>query len=82
MSCTMFVADFATQFQKTLGVKPVLYQELNAAVNAAGVLDGRDVLWDLYEGLMRFLLNVRPPFASYTFTPRTAVSLSWLSLAQ
>jgi hypothetical protein len=59
MSCTMFVADFASQFSKTLALKPVTYQELNAAINAEGLLDGRDVLWDLYEGLMRFLLNVR-----------------------
>jgi hypothetical protein len=59
LSCTMFVADFTTQFSKALGVKPVMYQELNAAICAPRVLDGRDVLWDLYEGLMRFLLNVR-----------------------
>lgn len=59
MSATMFVADFATTFQQPLGLAcPVSFRQLQEAIGAEGHLDGREVLWELYEGLMRFLLNV------------------------
>lgn len=64
VSRTMFVADFATQFGELLAVRPVGYQELQAVVSAEGSSDAREPLWELYEGLMRFLLNVRPRPAS------------------
>ena len=61
MSATMFVADFASTFQLPLGLpRPVSFRQLQEAITAEGQLDGREVLWELYEGLMRFLLNVRP----------------------
>ncbi len=58
LSRTMFVADFATQFAHWLGVRPVGYRELAAAIEAPGTGAIREPLWELYEGLMRFLLNV------------------------
>ena len=61
ISCTMFVADFASHFARQLGTSPVSYASLVAAASAQGVLPGREPLWDLYEGLMRFVLNVRNP---------------------
>ena len=60
LTCTMFVADFSSQFAMTLGLQPVSYRQLHAALTAEGVLSSREALWDLYESLMRFLLNVRP----------------------
>ncbi|BDA46316.1 probable Bromodomain adjacent to zinc finger domain protein 1A at N-terminal half [Coccomyxa sp. Obi] len=57
LSRTMFVADFATQFAHWLGVRPVGYRELAAAIEAPGTGAIREPLWQLYEGLMRFLLN-------------------------
>ncbi len=63
MSATMFVADFASTFQLPLGLlRPVSFRQLQKAITAEGQLDGREALWELYEGLMRFLLNVRPRF--------------------
>ena len=60
LSRTMFVADFASQFCELLGVRPVGFQELQAAIVGNGSAATREPLWELYEGLMRFLLNVRP----------------------
>ena len=59
MSATMFVADFASTFHHPLGLpRAVNFKQLQDAIAAEGQLDGREVLWELYEGLMRFLLNV------------------------
>ncbi|CAL5227755.1 g10774 [Coccomyxa viridis] len=58
MSATMFVADFASTFHHPLGLpRAVNFKQLQDAIAAEGQLDGREVLWELYEGLMRFLLN-------------------------
>lgn len=59
LSRTMFVADFASQFCELLAVRPVGYQELQAAIVGNGTGATREPLWEIYEGLMRFLLNVR-----------------------
>jgi hypothetical protein len=66
----MYVADFASHFSIQLGVRPVSYAELAPALAAAGALAGREPLWDLYEGLMRFVLNVRAPPACRAFFGR------------
>ena len=61
MSATMYVADFASTFHLPLGLpQPVHFRQLQDAIAAEGQLDGREALWELYEGIMRFLLNVRP----------------------
>ena len=61
MSAAMFVADFASTFHHPLGLpRAVNFRQLQDAIVAEGQLDGREVLWELYEGLMRFLLNVSP----------------------
>ena len=55
----MFVADFASTFHQPLGLPhTVNFRQLQEAIAAEGQLDGREVLWELYEGLARFLLNV------------------------
>ncbi|CAK0750991.1 hypothetical protein CVIRNUC_002033 [Coccomyxa viridis] len=58
MSATMYVADFASTFHLPLGLpQPVHFRQLQDAIAAEGQLDGREALWELYEGIMRFLLN-------------------------
>ncbi len=42
LSRTMFVADFATQFAHWLGVRPIGYRELAAAIEASGTGRIRD----------------------------------------
>lgn len=74
ISCAMFVADFASHFSIQLGVRPVSFAQLAPAIAAQGELTGREPLWDLYEGLMRFVLNVR-------FGPSLCLSRGFLSLA-
>ena len=71
MSATMFVADFASTFHHPLGLpRAVNFRQLQDAIAAEGQLDGRDVLWELYEGLMRFLLNVSPKQLFFLKFPR------------
>ena len=61
MSAILFVADFASTFHQPLGLpRAVNFRQLQDAIAAEGQLDGREVLWELYEGLARFLLNVSP----------------------
>lgn len=61
MSDAMFVADFASTFHQPLALPRIVnFRQLQDAIAAEGELEGREVLWELYEGLMRFLLNVSP----------------------
>ena len=83
VACAMFVADFASHFSIQLGVRSVSYAELAPALAARCVLPGREPLWDLYEGLMRFVLNVRtPPLCAVVPLGRLLRSLMLSALMQ
>lgn len=60
----LFVADFSSQFAKVLKVKPPTYQDLVGLLESGepGSADLAESLWDLYEGLVKLVLQVLTVF--------------------